>query len=180
LKPSALVLDFKPIVALKKTEVKKFDCGNNAMNDYFKKGFAKTNHESDFSPCVCAVEENTSGPILGYFTLSNLSVTKKDYSSKFFSRLPNYPIPVTLIGRLAVSKLHQRKGIGARMLMHVFYTQFRAVKTNNVGSVGVVVDAIDEAAVGFYSKFDFSCIGNEENYPKRMFISNQTFFQVCK
>ncbi|WP_052409479.1 GNAT family N-acetyltransferase [Paraburkholderia oxyphila] len=69
-------------------------------------------------------------------------------------RLPRYPqMPVTQLGRLAVDANHQGAGRGKRLLMDAPYRSWQALQ--QIASMAVIVDAIDERARAFYQAFDF-------------------------
>lgn len=59
----------------------------------------------------------------------------------------------TLIGRLAVSKDRLRQSLGAVLLAEALRRVFESAST--IGSSMVVVDALDEAASGFYAVHGF-------------------------
>lgn len=174
---SPLAVDFRSITDFGAAKVKAFDCANEEMNFYFHR-MAKKNHKSNLSPCIVIVPKDQEGPILGYVTVSNVSVEKADPPEPQFKKFPAYPIPLTLVSRLAVSKDYQGKKLGRTILMHVFYNQYRAVNELNIGSVGVITDAIDDKARRFYAKNDFSVLPDENKFPKRMFIGNETIFEA--
>lgn len=63
------------------------------------------------------------------------------------------PIPVTLLGRLAVDQRSAGKGLGSALLQDAF---LRARKASEiVASRGLMVHALDEEAKSFYVKFGF-------------------------
>lgn len=85
-------------------------------------------------------------------------------------KLPNGPpIPVTLLGRLAIARSHHGKGLGAALLMDAMR---RALEhSEEVGAMAVVVDATDEAAARFYAKHGFIAFPER---PLRLFIPMAT------
>ena len=68
--------------------------------------------------------------------------------------LPRHPVPVALIGRLAVDNSAQGQRLGETLLIHALRSAQRAARI--VGIYAVVVDAIDEAARSFYLKYGFA------------------------
>jgi hypothetical protein len=67
----------------------------------------------------CFVLTRTDKPaqVLGYYTLSALSIALTDLPSSITKRLPRYPIvPATLMGRLATDSRHRGKRLGDRFL----------------------------------------------------------------
>ncbi|WP_341841204.1 GNAT family N-acetyltransferase [Chitinophaga caseinilytica] len=67
---------------------------------------------------------------------------------------PSYSdLPVTLLGRLAVDKTCQGQRIGELLLIDALFRSYENSKI--IGSIAVVVDPLDEDAVGFYKKYGF-------------------------
>jgi GNAT superfamily N-acetyltransferase len=89
-------------------------------------------------------------------------------------KLPNYPlVPATLLGRLAVSREHQGQKLGTLLLMDALY---RSLKNSaQVASLGVVAEAIDEAARRFYLHHEFIELAE---HPRKLFIAMKTIQQA--
>jgi len=128
-----------------------FDCGNEDLNIYLKK-YARQNHEKDISNTIIATNEHEN-VILGYYTTSMSEIEFLSLPPEFRKHLPRYPAPVMRIGKLAVDKTMQGKGLGGELLVHAL--QKAAEISKQVGVYGVIVDAKDETAVGFYEKYGF-------------------------
>jgi predicted N-acetyltransferase YhbS len=58
-----------------------------------------------------------------------------------------------LIGRLARDLKFAKSGVGGNLLMSALCQAYR--QANSIGAMAVIVDAKDEAAAGFYSRFGF-------------------------
>jgi GNAT superfamily N-acetyltransferase len=98
---------------------------------------------------------DVSGVIVGYYTLSAYGVQLPQFPEAIARKLPRYPVlPATLLGRLAIGRAHRGKNLGRFLLMDALYRSWR--NTSEVASVGVVVDALDEVARGFYRHHDFT------------------------
>jgi GNAT superfamily N-acetyltransferase len=105
--------------------------------------------------------------VLGYYTLSMALLGSSEASSVLRTRLPRYPMPVALIGRLAVHELARGRWLGELLLGDAFD---RVVAlADQIGCLGVVVDAKDEEAERFYLKYAFTSV-DETSSPKRMFL----------
>jgi GNAT superfamily N-acetyltransferase len=92
--------------------------------------------------------------VIGYYTLSAYGIRPAELPPDVAKKLPKYPlIPATLLGRLAVSKDHQGQKLGQVLLMDALHRSWR--NTMEVGSVGVVAEAINEAARKFYLHHEF-------------------------
>ena len=60
--------------------------------------------------------------VLGYYTLSSFGINLADLPEETAKKLPRYPlVPATLLGRLAVDKDHQGKGLGEFLLMDALH-----------------------------------------------------------
>jgi GNAT superfamily N-acetyltransferase len=91
--------------------------------------------------------------VVGYFSLTMGSVRRADAPAKLVRGLPAYPIGMVLLARLAVHGIEQGKGLGALLLAEALR---KAVAAGEAAAARlVVVDAIDDDAVGFYRRFGF-------------------------
>ena len=92
--------------------------------------------------------------VLGYYTLCAMAISQGDVPEAARKHVPRYPlVSATLIGRLAVAKERQGQRLGAVLLADALRRAFDSAGT--VGSSMVVVDALDEAAAGFYAAHGF-------------------------
>jgi GNAT superfamily N-acetyltransferase len=105
--------------------------------------------------------------VLGFYTLSMAVAESKDVSGLLGKRLPRYPTPVALIGRLAVDQRAQGRRVGEKLLIDALRRVVDAADL--VGCVGVIVDAKDEGAERFYAKYDFLPLVADV-WPRRMFM----------
>jgi predicted N-acetyltransferase YhbS len=65
----------------------------------------------------------------------------------------SYPIPLTLLARLAVVQRDQDAGIGTELVLHAFTQALAAAEM--VGSRAVTVDALGQGLQGWYRPFGF-------------------------
>lgn len=92
--------------------------------------------------------------IAGYYTLSQFAVRLDSVPPAIAHRLPKYPmVPATLVGRLAVAQEFRALGLGEFLLMDALHRSLAL--SEEIASVGVVVDALDESAAAFYRKYGF-------------------------
>jgi GNAT superfamily N-acetyltransferase len=105
------------------------------------------------SACFVVFENETI--IKGYYTLSNYSIPLSSFPEHIQKKLPKSynSIPTTLLGRLAIDKKYQGKGIGKILLIDALKRCYEI--SLEIGSFAVVVDPIDEEAENFYKKYDF-------------------------
>lgn len=132
--------------------IKDFTCGNKTLDSYLKEK-AGQEIKKNISAVYVLIEKNNP-KIIGYFTLSSYSVALKDLPSELIKKLPKYQsIPAILIGRLAVDKSSQGKGIGEYLLMEALKRSYNLSK--QIGSYAIIVDAKDENSKKFYEKYGF-------------------------
>jgi GNAT superfamily N-acetyltransferase len=105
--------------------------------------------------------------VLGFYTLSMAVIGSADVAPHLTGRLPKYPLPVALIGRLAVDERAQGRRIGERLLIDAMQRVVDAADL--VGCVGIIVDAKDADAESFYAKYDLVAL-ETEGWPRRMFV----------
>ena len=83
------------------------------------------------------------------------------------TKIPKYPMPVALIGRLALDERAHGRRLGERLLMDALHRVVDAADL--LGCTGIIVDAKDEDAERFYAKYDFTTVAAEV-WPRRMFL----------
>jgi GNAT superfamily N-acetyltransferase len=92
-----------------------FHCGNDPLNSYLKQQ-ATQDINRHVSRIFIARRPRNKTTILGYYTLSTLSIDLSDLPEKVARKLPRHPIPAALIGRLAVDLSMQGHGVGEMLL----------------------------------------------------------------
>lgn len=92
-----------------------FHCNKEALDHYIHKQ-AGQNIKRSISRIFVAVLPDNPKKIMGYYSLSTLSIELSQLPAKLSRKLPKHPIPAALIGRLAVSKNAQGYGIGQMLL----------------------------------------------------------------
>lgn len=131
-----------------------FVCGEESLDKYIRQQ-ASRNVEQRVAAVHIYAESSAPPlvPIIGYYTLSATAVSFDQLSEQDRKRLPRYPVPGMRIGRLAVAREHQGKGIG-ELLIGDAVDRCLAL-TREVGIKILVVDALNEQVVGFYEKYGF-------------------------
>jgi len=104
--------------------------------------------------------------VLGFYTLSMALTEAAPIASVLNAKLPRYPMPVALIGRLAIHVRAQGRRLGEALLIDALRRVVDAAGL--VGCTGIIVDAKDDAAERFYGKYDFVTI-TAETWPHRCF-----------
>lgn len=134
------------------SDVSTFGCGQPPLDDYIRR-YASQDIRRNVARVFVATPEETPRRVAGYFTLSAGSVSCSDLPETLAKKLPRYPIPVALIGRLAVDQDFQGKGLGAILLADACQKVARA--SAMLAVAGIIVDAKDDDAKAFYRHFGF-------------------------
>lgn len=121
-----------------------FDCGEPALNDWLRHRALK--NESRFSRTYVVCHGTN---VVAYCCISAGAVERAAAPGKVRRNAPD-TIPVSVIGRLAVSRSHSGHGLGADILSDAL--QRIAVASQSIGIGAVLVHAKDEAAKRFYLK----------------------------
>jgi GNAT superfamily N-acetyltransferase len=132
-------------------DVSKFDCGEQSLNHWLNLRAIK-NQATGASRTFISVDSETD-TIAGYYCLSASSLRLEDAPSKVTRNMPD-PVPVILIGRLAVEQAFKGRGLGASLLQDALLKGIEASRI--LGARAFIVDALDSNAERFYEKFGFT------------------------
>ena len=130
-----------------------FDCGVAELNIYLQKYSSQHQRRGVGRTYVAA--EDTAGRVLGYYTISAGAV---DFDT-VPENLPRHPIPIALIGRLAVDISARGRGLGETLLIHALGSAQRVAEI--AGVYAVVVDALDQQAKSFYLQYGFKELADD-------------------
>lgn len=126
-----------------------FSCGVAALDDYLRR-YARQHAAANISRSYVAVE---SQAIRGYYSLAMAGISRANLPEKHAGRLSNFPLPVARLARLAVDTRHQRQGLGELLLADAL--QRCLTLANEIGMIGVIVDAKDAQARKWYERYEF-------------------------
>jgi GNAT superfamily N-acetyltransferase len=130
-----------------------FTCGTPSLDSYLKTQ-ASQDMRRKANAVFVLVSQGGPANILGYFTLCSFGLAPGTVPEAARKIIPRYPVvSATLIGRLAVHKHYQGRGLGAMILTAALRKAYENAEV--VGSSMVVVDAIDEVAARFYTAHGF-------------------------
>lgn len=90
--------------------------------------------------------------VIAFYTLAIGAVSHSNAPGRVKRNMPD-PIPIMVVGRLAVDKAHQRRGIGAGLLRDGILRTVQAAEL--AGIRAILVHAKTQAAKGFYERFGF-------------------------
>lgn len=139
-----------PVPLTAELRIEGFDCGKPKLTDWLKAHALDNEGRSSRTYVVVANTGPQAGDVVGYYTLATGGVTRSEMPRKIRHDLPN-PVPVMIIGRLAVDERHQKKGIGPAMLTEAMQRTLEI--SQSAGVRALMVHAIDDDAVTFYLKY---------------------------
>jgi GNAT superfamily N-acetyltransferase len=125
-----------------------FDSGNTQLDDWLKRRALKNELERASRTYVVCV-----GEVVAYYCLANGAVAQTVATGRVRRNMPD-PIPVMVIGRLAVDRHWQGKGIGHALLRDAILRTLQAAEI--AGIRAILVHAISEDAKQFYEMCGFT------------------------
>ena len=148
----------------KQHDRKLFDCGERSLNQYLQR-YATQDIKRRVNRVFVATPPDEPKHIIGYYGLSAGSLDAVELPEALQRRLPKYPVPIVLLGRLAIAKSYQRKGLGSILLADALQ---RIAQASQVMAVyAVVVDALNDRAAEFYKQFGFIPLPSQ---PLKLFL----------
>lgn len=111
---------------------------------------ARKNHRDGASRCFVVCDEQQD--VIGYYALAAGAVSHERVPGSVKRNMPD-PIPVAVLGRLAVHTDWTRKGIGQGLLKDAVQRTLQAAQ--RMGIRVLLCHAIDEQAKAFYLKHGF-------------------------
>ncbi len=127
-----------------------FDCGQDVLSDWLRQRAMKNqllNASRTFVICLQGTRR-----VVGYYSIATGSVSHIDLGRSLRQNMPD-PIPVVLLGRLAVDVCTQGHQLGKWLLNDAV---MRVVNlAEQVGIKAIMVHAVDEKAAAFYHYFGF-------------------------
>ena len=146
-----------------------FSCGIDELDRYLQRQASQ-----DTKRRIARVFVLRSGTdaqtVLGYYTLSALSIDLATLPDDLAKKLPKHPIPAALIGRLAVNAPAHGTGLG-RILLADAIKRTLAL-SDEIAVYAMVVDALNADAEAFYQGFGFTKLNAATN---RLFLPLKSF-----
>ncbi len=125
-----------------------FRSAEPALDDWLRKRALGSEGRTARTYVVCA-----GRTVVGFYALANGGVQRSVATSKVRRNAPD-PVPVMVLGRLAVDKGREGRGIGKAMLRDAILRTLGAAEMAGINAL--LVHAISERAKGFYLGFGFT------------------------
>jgi GNAT superfamily N-acetyltransferase len=128
----------------------RFDCGRESLNQWFRR-HAWANHAAGISR-TSVICDATTAEVVGYVALSAAQI-ERAFLARSQQRNKPDPVPVTLLGQLAIHREHQGKGHARSLLLFALRAALRA--SREIGSFDVITHPIDDQVRSFYRRWGF-------------------------
>lgn len=129
-------------------DLSQFMCGEPTLDDWLRRR-AMVNEASGSSRTYVV---SVGRRVVGYYTLANGAVTHAEAPGRIRRNMPD-PVPILVLGRLAVDQNFQRQGIGTGLLRDAVLRTAQAAEI--VGIRAILVHALSETAKRFYEQHGF-------------------------
>ncbi len=141
---------YEPVRKLARADaVDSFDCGQSALNQFLQR-FAlvkqQANSAQTYVSCYC-------GRMVGFYSLAVGSVAPSHAAPRLTKGIPQHPVPVMILARLAVDLQHQGAGLGTALLKDALLRTAQAADI--AGIRALLVHAKNESARRWYLNWEF-------------------------
>ena len=126
-----------------------FDCGKPALNDWLIHHARQAQGAGSCKTFVATDDDR----LVGYFSLTVGQIDTLEAPDRIRKGMANYPLPVVILARLAVSKNEQGRGIGFGLLQDAIRRTL--LVGEQAGVRAMLTHPLDEKAAAFYSRFGF-------------------------
>lgn len=152
-----------------------FDCGEPSFNDFLRR-YAGQNQFRNYVGVTYVVVDSRHS-VRAYATVSASSLDLIALPEDDRRGLPDYPLPVLRLARLAVDLRYQSRGLGRALMRDMMLLALE--QRRRVGCVGLVVDALVERAT-FYEELGFVVLESVSGGPALVARSVTMFLSIRK
>jgi predicted N-acetyltransferase YhbS len=129
-------------------DLSRFACGERELDEWLRRRAIPNEEQGASRSYVVCVERR----VVGFYALAAGAADHTIAPGRVKRNMPN-PVPVIVIGRLAIDLEFQGQGIGLALLRDAV---LRTVEASKIAGIrAILVHAISESAKRFYERFDF-------------------------
>ncbi|MDE0207674.1 MAG: GNAT family N-acetyltransferase [Candidatus Tectomicrobia bacterium] len=136
-------------------DISQFDSGVSDLDDWLR-DVARFNEVTGGSRTYVICDGNR---VIGFYSLAAGSVERERLPSRVMRSMPE-PVPVVLLGQLGVDLNYRSLGFGHHLMIDAARRVLETAR--QVGVRAVIVQALDERAMRFYTRFGFRQFSNQE------------------
>ncbi len=144
------LLDWREEPMARQHDRKRFDCGARDLNVYLQR-YARQNHESGGAKTFVAVPPDEPARVLGFYSISPGAIAFARVPGALIRKLGRHEVPVFRLGRLAVDRTVQGRGLGGELLLAAGARALAVAA--EAGGVALAIDAKDQKAARWYERF---------------------------
>lgn len=126
-----------------------FDCGKPAFTDWLQRHARQAQGSGSAKTFIVADDDGAAG----YFSLTVGQIDTLEAPERMRKGMGQYPLPVVILARLAVSQSDQGRGIGFGLLQDAIRRTMLIAE--QAGIRAMLTHPIDEEAARFYTRFGF-------------------------
>jgi len=127
-----------------------FDCGKPALNDWLLRHARQAQGSGSAKTFVVTDDDR----VTGYFSLTVGQIDTLEAPERVRKGMGQYPVPVVVLARLAVSQQDQLRGIGFGLLQDAI--RRTTLIAEQAGIRAMLTHPIDEESARFYTRFGFT------------------------
>jgi GNAT superfamily N-acetyltransferase len=151
--------------------VSSFTCGVSALDGWLRARAWRNQISSDSRTFVIAPQ----GRVLGYYALSTASAARVGLTGALRRNAPD-PVPLLLLGQLAVDLTQQGKGLGRRLLGDACLRSLEVL--HGAGFRALATHPIDAPAARFYARYGFMAV--PDSTPPLMVMTAGTLMAAAR
>lgn len=138
-----------PVLLSEAHDLASFESGHDSLDEWLRRR-ARANQVSGASRTYVVCEGER---VVGYYRLSSGALAVSDAPGAIRRNMPD-PVPMAVLGRLAIDRNWQGKGIGKALLQDAVLRTLQAAHI--MGIRGLLVHAISDEAKAFYEHYGFA------------------------
>lgn len=138
----------EPVLLATRHQLGDFSCGVASLDDWLKRR-ARPNQVSGASRTYVVADVDT---VVGYYCLASGALALNEAPPAMRRNMPD-PLPIAVLGRLAVDRSYQGRGLGVALLQDAVLRTLQA--GDILGIRGLLVHALSAEAQAFYQYHGF-------------------------
>lgn len=146
-----------------------FDCGDVAMNDFFRR-YARQSHEQNASKTFCAIDMSKPSRVLGFYTVAPSSVAYAGVPSFMTKGMAQHEVSGFKLARIATDVTVAGNGLGGQLLAAAALRCLRIA--SEAGGVLLIIDAKSKRAAEWYAGYGAEPLADQ---PLTLVMSLATF-----
>lgn len=151
-----------------------FRCGEAALDEYLAR-YARQNHVLGAAKTYVAAAVATPSRVLGYYTLAPASLDLAETPAVLKRGLGRTSLPAFRLGRLAIDRSIQGRGLGTALLLAAGRRCITAA--SEVGGLALLIDAKSDRAAAWYAGFGAVAIDGK---PRSLVLPLATLAQALE